>query len=67
MTCLDPRVVPEQFFGPGLNSPVIVNKDVINSIVLLRSLANASTVLVIHHTGKHALFPAASTHSVNTD
>ena len=58
MTCLDPRVVPEQFFGPELNTPVIrnaagrVNKDVINSITLLRSLGDASAVLVIHHTGK---------------
>lgn len=56
LTCLDPRVVPEQFFGPELNTPVIrnaagrVNKDVINSITLLRSLGDASAVLVIHHT-----------------
>lgn len=69
VTCLDPRVVPEQFFGPELNSPVIrnaagrVNKDVINSITLLRSLANPSAVIVIHHTGKRTLFflPAAWT------
>ncbi|KAL9067462.1 MAG: hypothetical protein Q9161_006894 [Pseudevernia consocians] len=56
LTCLDPRVVPEQFFGPELNTPVIrnaggrVNKDVITSIALLRSLANMKAVLVIHHT-----------------
>ena len=62
VTCLDPRVVPEQFFGPGLNGPVIrnaggrVSKDAINSIVALRSLAYASAVLVIHHTGQHTTF-----------
>lgn len=59
MTCLDPRVVPEQFFGPDFRNAVIrnaggrVSKDVINSITVLRSLADASAVLVIHHTGKH--------------
>ena len=59
MTCLDPRVVPEQFFGPELNAAVIrnaggrVSQDVIKSITVLRTLANLSAVLVIHHTGKH--------------
>lgn len=68
MTCLDPRVVPEQFFGPKLNAAVVrnaggrVSQDVINSITLLRTLGNASAVLVIHHTGKHTppLFTARS-------
>ena len=57
MTCLDPRCVPEQFFGPGFGPAVIRNaggratKDAITSITLLRSLANAAAVLVVHHPG----------------
>ena len=49
--------MPEQFFGPGLGSAVIRNaggratKDAIRSITVLRSLANAASVFVIHHTG----------------
>lgn len=61
VTCIDPRVVPERFFGPDFSNAVVrnaggrVNQDVINSITVLRSLAEASAVLVVHHTGKHAL------------
>ena len=57
MTCLDPRCVPEQFFGPGFQGAVYRNaggratKDAINSILVLRTLMDASAVLVIHHTG----------------
>lgn len=61
VTCLDPRCVPEQFFGPEFGHAVIRNaggratKDAITSITLLRSLANAAAVFVIHHTGKRDL------------
>lgn len=61
VTCLDPRSVPEQFFGPELGAAVIRNaggratKDVITSITVLRSLANAAAVFVIHHTGTRDL------------
>ena len=57
MTCLDPRCVPEQFFGPDLGAGVIRNaggratKDAIKSITVLRSLANAASVFVVHHPG----------------
>ena len=57
MTCLDPRCVPENFFGPSVGAAVYRNaggratKDAITSITLLRTLANAAAVLVIHHTG----------------
>ncbi|KAL8824521.1 MAG: hypothetical protein Q9191_005002 [Dirinaria sp. TL-2023a] len=56
LTCLDPRCVPEQFFGPVARVPVIRNaggratKDAIASITVLRALARSSTVLVVHHT-----------------
>lgn len=69
MTCLDPRCVPEQFFGPDSRAAVIRNaggrasKDVITSITVLRSLANAAAVLVIHHTGERTLLPAAAWNS----
>lgn len=58
MTCLDPRCVPEQFFGPNLGAGCVRNaggratKDAINSITVLRALVGIKTVLVIHHTGK---------------
>lgn len=61
VTCLDPRCVPEQFFGPDLGFAVIRNaggratKDAINSITILRSLGNAASVFVIHHTGSRRL------------
>lgn len=57
LTCLDPRTVPEQFFGPDLRAGVIRNAggraggDAISSIVLLRSLMDVKTVAVVHHTG----------------
>ncbi|MCJ1225803.1 hypothetical protein MMC12_002452 [Toensbergia leucococca] len=56
LTCLDPRCIPEQFFGPLLRTPVIRNaggrasKDAVTSITVLRSLMNAAAVLVVHHT-----------------
>ena len=57
VTCMDPRCVPEQVFGPELRGASIRNaggratKDVINSITVLRTLADASLILVVHHTG----------------
>ena len=57
MTCLDPRVVTEQFLGPNLGLPVYRNaggratEDAVRSILILKSLIGASAVLVIHHTG----------------
>ena len=62
VTCLDPRCVPERFFGPELSVGVIrnaggrANKDAITSITLMRSLADAAAVFVIHHTGKRDFF-----------
>lgn len=56
MTCLDPRCVPEHFFGPSLGTGVIRNAggratpDAIKSILALRALMDAKGVLVIHHT-----------------
>ena len=62
VTCLDPRSVPEQFFGSDVPLAAIRNaggratKDAITSITVLRSLVNASTVLVVHHTGDYKTF-----------
>ena len=56
MTCLDPRIVPEQFFGPGLGAGVIrnaggrFNKDVVTTILSIRTLVDVKSVMVIHHT-----------------
>lgn len=58
MTCLDPRCVPETFFGPGFDGGVIRNAggratdDAVRSLTLLRGLAGLRNVVVIHHTGK---------------
>lgn len=58
MTCLDPRCVPETFFGPEFDGPVFRNAggratdDAIRSFTLLRGLAGLKNVAVIHHTGK---------------
>lgn len=58
MTCLDPRCVPETFFGPGFDGGVIRNAggratdDAIRSLTILRGLAGLRNVVVIHHTGK---------------
>ena len=65
MTCLDPRCVPEKFFGLALDAAVYRNaggratKDAITSITVLRSLVNVQAVLVVHHTGKRSLLPIA--------
>ncbi|KAG8165255.1 hypothetical protein KVR01_005530 [Diaporthe batatas] len=56
LTCLDPRCVPETFFGPGFDGGVIRNAggratdDAIRSLTLLRGLAGLRNVVVIHHT-----------------
>ncbi|KKY32299.1 putative carbonic anhydrase [Diaporthe ampelina] len=56
LTCLDPRCVPETFFGPGFDGGVIRNAggratdDAVRSLTLLRGLAGLRNVVVIHHT-----------------
>ncbi|KAK2611018.1 hypothetical protein N8I77_004401 [Diaporthe amygdali] len=56
LTCLDPRCVPEAFFGPGFDGGVIRNAggratdDAIRSLTALRGLAGLKNVVVIHHT-----------------
>ncbi|KAK7714289.1 hypothetical protein SLS64_004389 [Diaporthe eres] len=56
LTCLDPRCVPETFFGPEFDGPVFRNAggratdDAIRSFTLLRGLAGLKNVAVIHHT-----------------
>lgn len=58
MTCLDPRCVPETFFGPEFDGPVFRNAggratdDAVRSMTVLRGLAGLRNVVVIHHTGK---------------
>lgn len=57
VTCLDPRCVPENFFGPNFRGPVFRNAggratdDAIRSFAVLRGLADMKSVVVIHHTG----------------
>lgn len=56
MTCLDPRCVPEQYFGPNFAGGVIRNAggratdDVVRSITALRGVVGVKTVAVVHHT-----------------
>ncbi|EED23684.1 conserved hypothetical protein [Talaromyces stipitatus ATCC 10500] len=56
LTCVDPRCVPEAFFGPDMQAAVYrnaggrVTEDVVRSINVLRALVNMGTVLVVHHT-----------------
>lgn len=63
MTCLDPRCVPETFFGPNFGGPVFRNAggratdDAIRSFAVLRGLADFKAVAVVHHTGTLAGFP----------
>lgn len=58
VTCLDPRCVPETFFGPDFDGGVIRNAggratdDAIRSLTILRGLAGLRNVVVIHHTGR---------------
>lgn len=57
MTCLDPRCVPENFFGPDFQGGTMRNAggrttaDAIRSFTLLRGLADVQTLVVVHHTG----------------
>ena len=57
VTCVDPRCVPEAFFGPNLRQPVFRNAggratdDAVRTLNILRAVANIKLVLVIHHTG----------------
>ncbi|KAJ4418575.1 hypothetical protein N0V82_005460 [Gnomoniopsis sp. IMI 355080] len=56
LTCLDPRCVPEDFFGPSMGGAVFrnaggrVTDDVIRSITALRAVADMRTIAVVHHT-----------------
>lgn len=63
VTCMDPRVVPEEFVGPKPIVAVFRNAggratpDVVRTITVLRSLsykADHASVMVIHHTGKYS-------------
>lgn len=57
MTCLDPRCVPETYFGPRIRGGVVRNAggratdDAIRSFTVLRALAGLKTIAVVHHTG----------------
>lgn len=54
---MDPRCVPEQYFGPSYAGPSIRNaggratEDAIRSVTCLRTIAGLTTVVVVHHTG----------------
>ncbi|KUL84305.1 hypothetical protein ZTR_07571 [Talaromyces verruculosus] len=56
LTCVDPRCVPEAFFGPDLRGAVHRNAggratgDVVRSLNVLRALVNMKTVVIVHHT-----------------
>jgi carbonic anhydrase len=56
LTCVDPRCVPEAFFGPDLQAAVHRNgggratDDVVRTLNLLRALVHMKTVVVVHHT-----------------
>lgn len=58
VTCVDPRCVPEAFFGPDLQAAVHRNgggratDDVVRTLNLLRALVHMKTVVVVHHTGE---------------
>jgi carbonic anhydrase len=65
VTCMDPRVVPEQFLGP--ENPIVAvarnaggraTPDVIRTINTVQSLAykvGKVSVMVVHHTGTYRL------------
>lgn len=62
VTCMDPRVVPEEFVGPKPLIAVFRNAggratpDVVRTITVFRSLtikAPHTSVMVVHHTGKY--------------
>jgi carbonic anhydrase len=66
---MDPRVVPEQFFGPNSQLAVFRNAggratpDVVRTILTMRSLAfntDKATVMVVHHTGEDVPCPCAT-------
>ncbi|KAH8815286.1 carbonic anhydrase [Xylogone sp. PMI_703] len=56
LTCLDPRCVPETFFGLGTSTAVLRNAggrasdDAVRSLNVLRALVNIKMVVVVHHT-----------------
>ncbi|KAL8791333.1 MAG: hypothetical protein Q9195_005952 [Heterodermia aff. obscurata] len=56
LTCMDPRCVPEQYFGPDAGAAAVRNaggratKDAINSITVLHALVDVRLVVVVHHT-----------------
>lgn len=62
VTCLDPRSVPEAFFGPDFRGAVIRNAggratdDAVRSLTVLKALAGVKTVAVVHHTGRNMTF-----------
>ncbi|ROW07515.1 hypothetical protein VPNG_07123 [Cytospora leucostoma] len=60
LTCLDPRCIPENFFGTDIHSGVFRNaggrviEDVIRSFTVLRVLAGLKNVAIVHHTGTYS-------------
>lgn len=64
VTCVDPRCVPEAFFGPDLRAAVHRNAggrataDVVRTLNVLRALVKMNTVVVVHHTGKNKPYSA---------
>jgi carbonic anhydrase len=56
VSCIDPRAVPENFFGPNFRAPVFrnaggrVTDDVVRSFNVLRSLIPFKKIVIIHHT-----------------
>ncbi|KAF3768754.1 carbonic anhydrase, partial [Cryphonectria parasitica EP155] len=55
LTCLDPRCVPETFFGPDYVGATFRNAggratdDAIRSLTLLKALGGLKTIAVVHH------------------
>lgn len=69
VTCMDPRVVPEQFLGPNARVAVFRNAggratpDVVRTINVVRTLSRKApgfSVMVVHHTGKWSMSPNIS-------
>ena len=59
VSCSDPRVIPEQYFGLNRGEAAIVRNaggrasDALRSIATLDAIGGLSTIIVVHHTGKY--------------
>ena len=57
VTCVDPRCVPEAFFGPDIRAAVFRNaggratEDAVRTFNVLRALIDLKLVAIVHHTG----------------